>query len=336
MTIDWVGVVLSVVLSAGLVFALIEGPDLGWGDALVLGSLVGAIMATVAFCLWELRCAHPLVDIRCFRIAGFSVGCGVVAMQYFISFGLGFVVTQYLQLVLGYSALAAGVTLVPAAATVMVFAPLGARAFGRFGARKVTVSSLMIAALGAATMNWAGVNSGVGPILVTLILVNLAIGLMAPGTTSMVLSAVPPDKAGMASGTQSTTRQLGGALGVAVMGSILAGRYEANLAQALSGTAAQHYSAVAERSLASALQAVPGGGVIQDILTRVAREAFVGGLHVVGWVLAAVTAASAVVVFFVLRSTPAPAPARAQADGSQRVAAVSDEIPTTALSPDEP
>ena len=190
------------------------------------------------------------MDIRCFRITFFSVGCGVVGMQYFFSFGIGFVVTQYLQLVLGFSALDAGITLVPAAAVVMVVAPLGARAFGRFGARNVTTIALLIAALGAATMSLAQVNSTVAPILTTLILVNLAVGLMAAGTTSMVMSAVPPDKAGMASGTQSTTRQLGGALGIALLGSILAARYTANLAHALSGTPAQRYLSTAQRSLA--------------------------------------------------------------------------------------
>ena len=171
------------------------------------------------------------------------------------------------------------------------------------------------------------------PILVSLILVNLAVGLMAPGTTSMVMSAVPADKAGMASGTQSTTRQLGGALGVAVLGSILAARYAANLAHALPGTAAQRYSSTARQSLASALQAVPGGGVIQDLLTRVAREAFVGGLHVVAWV-----AAIACRGLRGGRLPGAPAsPAPARAEGSDRAEGVDQAaaFPTTALSPDE-
>jgi EmrB/QacA subfamily drug resistance transporter len=327
---DWLGVVLSVLFSSGLVFALIEGPDLGWSDPLVVGCLAGAAAATAFFCFWELRCRQPLVDIRCFRITFFSVGCGVVGMQYFFSFGIGFVVTQYLQLVLGFSALDAGITLVPAAAVVMVVAPLGARAFGRFGARNVTTIALLIAALGAATMSLAQVNSTVAPILTTLILVNLAVGLMAAGTTSMVMSAVPPDKAGMASGTQSTTRQLGGALGIALLGSILAARYTANLAHALSGTPAQRYLSTAQRSLGEALEAVPGGGAVQDVLTRVSREAFVAGLHTVAWTIAAVAAASAVVVFLALK----PAPSRADdetdlAMGDTRV------IPSPALSPDD-
>ena len=334
--IDWLGVVLSVLFSGGLVFALIEGPDLGWTDPLVVGSLAGAAAATAGFCVWELRCPQPLVDIRCFRIISFSVGCGVVGMQYFFSFGVSFAVTQYLQLVLGFSALDAGITLVPAAVVVMVVAPMGARAFGRFGARNVTTIALLIAALGAATLSLAQVNSTVGPILTTLILMNLAVGLMAAGATSMVMSAVPPDKAGMASGTQSTTRQLGGALGVALLGSILAARYTANLTHALSGTPAERYLSTAQRSLADALHAVPGGGVVQDILTRISRQAFVAGLHTVGWIVAGVTAGSAVVVFLVLK--PSLSTANDETDLVGGVAGLAGDtraIPSPALSPDD-
>ena len=328
--VDWVGAALSVLFSAGLVFALIEGPDLGWGDPVVVGSIVGAAVATVLFCVWELRCGEPLVDIRCFRIPAFSVGCGVVAMQYFLSFGIGFVVTQYLQLVLGLSALEAGFTLVPAAVVVMVVAPLGARAFGRFGARSVIVTAFVIATVGAAALSMSAVDSTVAPILVTLILTNLAIGLMAPGTTSMVMSAVPADQAGMASGTQSTTRQLGGALGVAAIGSLLAARYTANLSQAVAGTPAHRYLPVAKQSLAAALQAVPGGGPIQQFLSGVARQAFVDGLHVVGWTIAATAAASAVVVFLVLRAAPVTV-----VDDTAVAVEESPDIQAATLSPDE-
>jgi EmrB/QacA subfamily drug resistance transporter len=328
--VDWVGAALSVLFSAGLVFALIEGPDLGWGDPVVVGSIVGAAVATVLFCVWELRCDEPLVDIRCFRIPAFSVGCGVVAMQYFLSFGIGFVVTQYLQLVLGLSALEAGFTLVPAAVVVMVAAPLGARAFGRFGARSVIVTAFVIATVGAAALSLSAVDSTVGPILVTLILTNLAVGLMAPGTTSMVMSAVPADQAGMASGTQSTTRQLGGALGVAAIGSLLAARYTANLSQALTGTPAHRYLPVAKQSLAAALQAIPGGGPIQQFLSGAARQASVDGLHVVGWTIAATAAATAVVVFLVLRAAPVTV-----VDDTAVAVEESPGIQAATLSPDE-
>jgi EmrB/QacA subfamily drug resistance transporter len=306
-SIDWGGVGLSIVFAAALVFALIEGPSLGWHSPLVVGGLVVAAVALGLFRQWERRAAQPLIDIRCFRIPRFSVGCGVVAMQYFFSFGTSFMVTQYLQLVLGYSALATGVALMPSAAILMVVAPYGARAFGRYGARAVTTISLLIAAAGAASMNLAGAGSSLAPILIALMLVNVAIGLMAPGTTSMVMSALPPEQAGMASGTQSTTRQLGGALGVAVLGSLLAARYTAALTHTLPGTPAARYLPTAKRSLASALHATPNGDPVHGLLTQLSRAAFVDGLHVAASVTAGAAAACAAVVFWVLRAVPATA-----------------------------
>ena len=304
--IDWIGVVLSVVLSSSLIFGLIEGPDHGWMSPLVVTALLLAVAATALFCWWESRCPHALVDIRTFHIPRFSVGCGVVAMQYFFSFGVSFVVTQYLQLVLGYSALDAGLTLVPAAAVLMIVSPFGARAFGRFGARSMIAIGLVVAAAGAAGMNLAEVDSSVLPILLSLVLVNLAIGLMAPGTTSMVMSALPPEQAGMASGTQSTTRQLGGALGVAVLGSVLASSYSSNLTAALSGTPAARYLPTATKSLAAALQAAPAGTPSHVLVTQASKQAFVDGLHVVAWTISISALACAAAVYFILGKATDP------------------------------
>jgi EmrB/QacA subfamily drug resistance transporter len=309
-SIDWPGVGLSILAPAGLVFALIEGPTLGWSQPLVVGSLLATAAAGGLFYLWEGRAAHPLVNLGCFRVPRFSVGCGVVAMQYFFSFGTAFVVTQYLQLVLGLSALATGFSLMPSAAILMVIAPYGARAFGRYGARPVITVALLIAACGTGSMIFAGANSSVIPILISLILVNSAIGLMAPGTTSMVMSAVPPDQAGMASGTQSTTRQIGGALGVAVLGSILAIQYGSNVSKRFSGTPAEPYLATAKRSLAAALRAVPAGNPAHATVVRFSRSAYVDGMHVVASVTAVAAVLCAATVFTVLRSVIAAEPGR--------------------------
>jgi EmrB/QacA subfamily drug resistance transporter len=300
-TLDWPGVCLSIVFSAGLVFALIEGPDLGWSDPVVVSTLVLTVVALAAFCFLELRSPDPLIDIRCFRIRGFSVGSGVVALQYFIGFGVGFLVTQYMQLVLGLSPLRAGLAVAPSALVVMFSAPIGVRAFGRFGARVVTTTGLLIAAAGAFSMSLVGVNSPVGFIIGSLVLLNLSIGLMAPGTTSMVMSSVPPERAGMASGTQSTTRQLGGALGVAVLGSILAARYSSQLAHAVGTTQAVRYLPQARRSLAEALGAAPPGSAVERILAHLAKEAFVNGMHIATTLTAIIATVSAVSVFVALR-----------------------------------
>jgi Na+/melibiose symporter-like transporter len=323
--IDWIGVILSILFSAGLVGSLIEGPDRGWNDPLVLGGLFGSALVLVAFCAWELHVAHPLINVRFFGVPQFSVGCTVVALQYFLSFGTSFVVTLYLQLVLGYSALKAGVALMPSAALVTVVAPLGARVFGRFGARRVIPCSLLILAAGGAALLTVGVNSSYWPIFAALMANSLGIGLMAAGTTSMVMQAVPPDQSGMASGTQSATRQLGGALGIAVMGSLLAARYTSSLSSSLAKAGAASFASVASRSLAAALDVPHATAAVRLLVARLARAAFVDGVHVVGMAVLVLAALSAVGVGLWL-----PRRARSRSNASLRDLPV-DGAPSVAV-----
>jgi EmrB/QacA subfamily drug resistance transporter len=304
--IDWPGIGLSIAFSTGLVFALIEGPDLGWSDPLVFGALLTTAVSLTAFCLCELRSHEPLIDVRCFRIPKFSIGSGIVGLQYFVSFGISFLVTQYLQLVLGLSALATGLAIMPATVVVMLAALYGARAYGQFGPRVVTSVALIIAAAGAASIDLAGVGSSVGFMIASLALLNLSVGLMSPGTTSMVMSAVPPERAGMASGAQSTTRQLGGALGVAVLGSVVASQYSSRLSVTASPTAAAPYVPEARHSLAAALGAAPTGSPANATLIRLARQAFVDGMHSAALLTAGIAALAAVIVFLALRSDSSP------------------------------
>ena len=297
---DWLGVVMSILFSAGLVASLIEGPDRGWGSTTVVAGLAGSAALLVGFCLWELRVEHPLVNIRFFRLPKFSVGCTVVALQYFFTFGTSFALTQYLQLVLGYSALKAGFALVPSAALVMFVAPLGARAFGRFGARAMTPIALGIMALSGLVLVLIGADSSYWPVFAAMMLSSLSVGVMAAGTTSMVMSSVPPEQAGMASGAQSTTRQLGGALGVAVMGSLLAARYASSLAQSLSHTVGSAFLSTAQRSLASALDLAGASSTAREVVARAARSAFIDGVNLLGVFVILVAVASAVFVVVVL------------------------------------
>ena len=332
-SIDWIGALLSILFCGGLVAALIEGPDRGWSDPLVLGGLLGSAVLVVLFCWWEMRMPDPLLDVRAFRIPGFSIGCLAVAMQYFFSFGTAFVITQYLQLVLGYSALTAGIALMPSAALLTVVAPRGAWAFGRFGGRKVIAVGLAVAALGALSLNATQVDSSYLPILGAMLLMNGAIGLMAPGTTSMVMSALPAEQAGMASGAQSTTRQLGGALGIAVLGSLLSARYSARLATDLAGSHVPGFVQGGRRSLAVALDLARTTGPARAGLIRTARSAFVDGVHLVGTAAAIASAACAVISFVVLRRLPIAAPdASLPAATAAEVAIIEATNPDSALS----
>jgi EmrB/QacA subfamily drug resistance transporter len=298
--IDWTGVVLSILFSAGLVGSLIEGPDRGWGDPLVVGGLLGSGALLVAFCLWELRTAYPLINVRFFRIPSFSAGCSVVSLQYFFSFGTSFAVTQYLQLVLGYSALKAGVALVPSSALVMVVAPMGARAFGRYGARLVTPLAFVVMAGSGTALVTVGVDSSYGPVFASMMLSSFSIGLMAAGTTSMVMRALPIEQSGMASGTQSATRQLGGALGVAIVGSLLAARYASLLTASLHQAGASAYAGTASRSLAAALDLPRASAATQALVAKLARSAFVDAVHVVGVGVIGLAILSAAILTIVL------------------------------------
>jgi len=298
--IDWLGVALSILFSAGLVASLIEGPERGWGSLPVVAGLAGSGAVLFGFCLWELHVEHPLINVRFFRLPKFSVGCLVVAMQYFFTFGISFAVTQYLQLVLGYPVLKAGFALMPSAALVMIVAPLGARAFGRFGARTVTPVAFGVMAMSGLALVVIGADSSYWPVFAGLMLSSLSVGLMAAGTTSMVMSALPTEQAGMASGAQSATRQLGGALGVATMGSLLAARYASSLAQSLPHTAGSAFLATAQRSLASALNLPEASAPVREVVARVARSAFVDGVNLLGIVVILLAVASAVFVVAVL------------------------------------
>ena len=298
--VDASGIVLSVAFSALLVFALIEGPSLGWTDPVVAATLLGSVAALVGFCLAELHSSDPLIDVRLFRNRSFSLAASVVGVQYMLSTGIGYLSTQYLQLVRGLSPLSAGLCTVPAAAVVVVVSPIGAKAYGRLGARAITTAGMTIAAIALAMLNLTQTNSSVLLIVVPVVLLSGGIALMTPGTTSLGLNSVPRQRAGMASGTQSTTRQLGAALGVAVLGSILAARYTAVVSNGKSVPALRDHIPAAQRSLAAALDVRLEGPASRE-LVHLVQAAFVEGLHVAASVAAGVAGVTAVVSFWALR-----------------------------------
>ena len=297
---DTIGALLSVLFSSCLVAALIEAPSRGWLNAWVLAGFGAAVIFLAAFILWERQTTDPLIDVQLFKIPQFSIGALTVATTYFFSFSLGFAQTQYLQLVLGYSALKTGMAVVPSALVITVIAPVGVRGFARFGPRVMISLSLAILAMSAVGLGLTGVHAGYPPILLALLCSGAGVGLVAAGTTTMVMSTVEPEKAGMASGAQTATRQLGGALGVAVIGSLIASRYSASLAASLAGTAAAPYTSTAQHSLASALGLQGVAPSIQAFVALAARQAFVDGIHLGAVVLGSFGIAVSIAAFWVL------------------------------------
>jgi len=220
-------------------------------------------------------------------------------------FGSFFLLTQYLQLVHGYTALGAGVRSLPFALTMMVVAPLSPRLAEHIGTRGTVCTGLVVAGAGMFLFSRAGVDSSYLFIAVTLIVLASGMGLtMAPSTAS-IMSSLPLAKAGVGSAMNDTTRELGGALGVAVLGSLLAGRYT----HELTATVASLPSASRDLALASlggALQVADGLGATGTNLAAAGRAAFVHAMRVTLEVAGVVAWIAAVIVARVLPRRVAP------------------------------
>ena len=227
--LDPVGALLSIAGLVALVFSIIEAPSNGWLDA---ATLIGFVLATAllgAFFWWERRSKHPMLRLEFFKNPRFSAASGAISLVFFAMFGTVFMLTQYMQFVLGFSPLEAGIRIMPIA-TMIIAAPLAARAVERLGTKVVVASGLTVVAGAMAWLATLDINSGYGHIAITLSLLGVGMGAaMAPATES-IMGSVPLAKAGVGSAMNDTTRQIGGALGVAVLGSVLASSYSSAMA----------------------------------------------------------------------------------------------------------
>ena len=219
--IDWTGAGLSGVGLVALVWAIIEAPSRGWTSAAVLAAGALAFVALGAFVAWQRRVAQPLLDVRLFRDARFSVASGTVMVLFFALFGFLFLATQYLQFVLGYSPSAAGVRVLPYAGAMIVSALVSAQLVGRFGGRGVMTLGMLLFAAGLAVAATLGTSTGYGRLAVALVLMGVGMGLAGAPATESIMSSLPPARANIGSAVNDTTRELGGALGVAVVGSVV-------------------------------------------------------------------------------------------------------------------
>ena len=223
--LDVVGAVFSVAALGSLLFGIIQGPDQGWGSPIVVGAFVLSIVFGVTFVLYELHTTDPMLDPRFFRIPSFRAGTGVIVAIFFGMFGMFFVMAQYLQLVRGYSPLLAGVATLPSAVTLILVTPRSPLLVARFGARRVIVTGMVLVATGFFIFSVLKASSPYLLIAVGLVIMATGMGFaMAPASTAIV-SSLPMNKAGVASAVNDVTREVGGALGIAVMGTILTSRF---------------------------------------------------------------------------------------------------------------
>jgi EmrB/QacA subfamily drug resistance transporter len=275
--LDPVGLVTSVAGVVALVYAIIEAPTYGWLSFRTVG-IAGAGLAILAgWVAYELRSSHPMVDLRVFRNARFSAASFSVTMIFLALFGWLFLFTQQLQFVLGYNTLQAGIRALPFAITIGAVSQPAASLAARIGTKSVVTAGLALMAVGFGLMATSTAATGFGFLLVASIVIAAGMGLaMAPATES-IMGALPPAQAGVGSAVNDTTRSLGGALGVAIMGSVAASVFASRIHPALTHLPAT----VAAQAKASVGAAVTVGqhapGSTGHNLVDAARQAFITG-----------------------------------------------------------
>jgi EmrB/QacA subfamily drug resistance transporter len=299
--LDPVGAVLSIVGLVTLVWAIIEAPGRGWTDGTTLAAFALGAVLMAAFIAWERHSDHPMLDVGFFANPRFTAASTAVTLVFFALFGSMFLQTQYLQFVLGYTALQAGIRVGPVAIVLMVVAPLSARLVERIGTKLVVASGLAIVSVALVILAFATPTSGYPLVLASMLVMGVGMGMtMAPATES-IMGSLPRAKAGVGSAVNDTTRQVGGALGVAILGSLLASTYRSSL-----GTAA---SEAARASVGGALSAARDlGGEQGAALARAAKQAYVDGMSVGVLVAAGVALVGGLVALLFLPSHAAAEP----------------------------
>jgi MFS transporter, DHA2 family, integral membrane protein len=294
--LDPVGAGLSMVGLSAVLYGIIEGPTHGWTAPATLGPILSGLAVLVVFSFWELRAEHPMLDLRFFRNPTFSSATAAINLVFFAMFGTFFLLTQYLQMVLGYGTLEAGIRMLPMPFTMMVAAPSSAKFVEKFGNRKVVSTGLLILGLGLLLLAQSQVDTPYWHLVVAIVTMAAGMGLtMAPSTTG-IMASLPLRKAGVGSAVNDTTRELGGALGVAVLGSLLASKFTAALPASVDQLPAAA-QAVARSSLGGALavaRSLPPA--VGDPLAAAAKSAYVTGMNISLVVAAFVVVATAVMV----------------------------------------
>ena len=328
---DPVGAVLSIAGTGVALWGIIQAPEHGWASTTTIATLGSGVALVVAFVAWELRCPSPMLDMGFFRSPRFTAASAAITLTFFTLFGSMFVLTQYLQLVLGFGTLRAGVTVLPLALAMVVMSPFSGGLARRFGDKAVVAAGAGVVAVAMALMAWLGADAPMWQPMVTAGVNGLGMGLAFGPATASLMGSVPRERAGVGSAMNDTTRQFGGALGVAVFGSVLASRYHgaAEAAAAARGLPASVTRGITG-DLGSALHfaGTDGAGDWAAAAASAARAGFVDSFHTVALVGAVVMAVGALLVLAWLPARPDAA--EAPATGG---APATDEAPGTGGAP---
>lgn len=306
---DLVGLTLGTLLVLSLTLAIIEGPSWGWLSSTTLGLFGGALLLLVAFVRYEGHREGPLFEVHMFRNRAFAAGATSIAINFFILFGFIFLVTQYFQLVRGYSALSAGVRTLPFALVVMVTTPLSGLLAGRIPAKWLVSAGLALMASG---LVWTGLlpmsSAYFGPVVGAMMLLGVGFSLINAPATSTTMGSLPVHQVGAGAAVNEVNRELGGTLGVAVVGSVFSSVFGAQIRSVLQPYVSHglppHAVSVAQSSMQAAVAVASHFPVaVQSSAHARLKEAFMTAFHRGCFVGAGVAGVAAVIMLFSLPST---------------------------------
>jgi len=291
---DLPGLVASSAAIGLLVYTIIEAPDHGWGSARSVAGFVGTALIAILFVLIERRREVPMIDVSLFKVPAFSAASGAVTVTFFALFGFIFLITQYMQFVRHYGTLSTGVRILPVAVSIAIGSIVGAALAARSGTRAVVVTGLVL--FGTA-LAWIGISpAGESYLLIAaqMVVIGIGLGLTSTPATESILSVLPPAKAGIGSAVNDATREAGGALGVAVIGSVFSSVYVHRLtASPVHALPAKAFD-IARSSVGAAQAVASHASSGQAVLQAAVTSSFMSGLHTACAVAAAVCLAGAI------------------------------------------
>ncbi|NDV09418.1 DHA2 family efflux MFS transporter permease subunit [Rhodococcus sp. IEGM 248] len=308
--IDVGGLILSVLAVGSLVYTVIEAPEHGWASAATLGGFIGAAALLFALVMWERKQIDPMIDVRLFTNMRFTAASASVTFAYFALFGFIFLISQYFQLVREFSPFETGLKFIPVAASIAVGSVLGTMLAVKLGNKLIVTLGLVLFTTAFLWISTLSQSTSYAEIALQMIPLGLGLGLTSAPATEAIMGAVPLEKAGIGSGMNDATREVGGTLGVAIIGSVYASLYASSLAASDSTQSLpEGVKSVAGESIGAAATAsdqLRGGGdqIAAEAVSNAANSAFLDGLAAGSYVAAGVTALGAIVAAFFLPSRP--------------------------------
>ncbi len=294
--LDIPGALLSLAAISTIVFGFIEGPERGWSDALTVTAFAIGIASLIGFVAWELHIPEPMLDPRLFRLRGFETGSLALMVQFFASFGFFYIALQYLQYVAGFSPLRAAVALLPLPAVLIPVARRAPDLAHRYGMNRVGAAGLSSLAIGLAVLSTITTDFAYWQFTLGLVLFAAGAGLTGTPATTAIVSSLPVTKQGVASAVNDTSRELGSALGIAILGSILNAGYRDGVDRATDGlpdpVADGARSSIAFVQSSVVEQLGPAGVP----LVEAARQAFVDGVSTALLAAAGIVLVTALIV----------------------------------------